>query len=159
MTLIDNGIYVTGRRTASPTSLDETHQLLNDCAGTAWIGLYRPDAELILSIANEFSLHPLAMEDALKGNQRSKLERFGDMLFVVLRPARYLDIEETVDFGEINVFIGPEFAVTVRHAENPALGARIPGGYRSNGRVRDDSAHHSQATQAAVIARTCGRQQ
>ncbi len=121
MTLIDNGIYVTGQRTASPTSLDETYQLLNDCAGMAWIGLYRPDAEQILSIANEFSLHPLAVEDALKGHQRAKLERFGDTLFVVLRPARYLDVEEALEFGEINVFIGPGFVVTVRHAENPDI--------------------------------------
>ena len=123
MALIDNGIYVTGRRTASPRSLDETYEQLHEHAGMAWIGLYRPDADEIRSVADEFSLHPLAVEDALKGHQRAKLERFGETLFVVLRPARYRDAEETVEFGEVHVFIGPGFVVTVRHAENPDLGA------------------------------------
>ena len=121
MALIDNGIYVTGQRTSSPQSLDETYQQLRECAGMAWIGLYRPDANEIRSVADEFSLHPLAVEDALKGHQRAKLERFGDTLFVVLRPAWYLDAEERVEFGEVNVFIGPGFVVTVRHAEKPDL--------------------------------------
>ena len=121
MALIDNGIYVTGRRTASPHSLDETYAQLHAHAGMAWIGLYRPDASEIRSVADEFSLHPLAVEDALTGHQRAKLERFGETLFVVLRPAWYLDAEETVEFGEVHVFIGPGFVVTVRHAENPDL--------------------------------------
>jgi len=121
MALIDNGIYVTGQRTSSPQSLDETYQQLRESAGMAWIGLYRPDANEIRGVADEFSLHPLAVEDALKGHQRAKLERFGDTLFVVLRPAWYLDAEERVEFGEVNVFIGPGFVVTVRHAEKPDL--------------------------------------
>jgi len=121
MALIDNGIYVTGRRTASPQSLDETYEQLHAHSGMAWIGLYRPDASEIRSVADEFALHPLAVEDALKGHQRAKLERFGETLFVVLRPAWYLDAEETVEFGEVHMFIGPGFVVTVRHAENPDL--------------------------------------
>jgi magnesium transporter len=89
----------------------------------AWIGLYRPTKEEILAIAREFDLHHLSVEDALKGHQRSKLERYGDTLFVVLRPARYLDAEETVEFGELHLFVGPEFLVTIRHAESPDLAA------------------------------------
>ena len=123
MALIDNRIYVAGRRTASPENLDETYELLRECGGMAWIGLYRPDATEIHSVAAEFALHPLAVEDALKGHQRPKLERFEDTLFVVLRPAWYLDAEETVEFGEVHLFIGPGFVVTVRHAANPDLAA------------------------------------
>jgi magnesium transporter len=123
MTLVDNGIYVDGRRTEAPRTLDETYELLRERHGMAWIGLYRPDEDEIHSVAAEFDLHPLAVEDALKGHQRAKLERFGDTLFVVLRPAWYLDAEEQVEFGEVHLFVGPEFVVTVRHAENPDLGA------------------------------------
>ncbi|TBN58358.1 magnesium/cobalt transporter CorA [Glaciihabitans arcticus] len=121
MALIDNGIYVQGKRTGNPDTLDETYELMRERDGMAWIGLYRPDPEEIRSVATEFSLHPLAVEDALKGHQRAKLERYGDTLFIVLRPARYLDAEESVEFGEVHLFIGPGFVVTIRHAENPDL--------------------------------------
>ena len=124
MALIDNGIYVQGRRTGTPHTLDETYESMHKLGGMAWIGLYRPDHAELVSVANEFSLHPLAVEDALKGHQRAKLERYGDTLFVVLRPARYLDAEEVVEFGEVHLFIGPAFVVTVRQAENPDL-ARV----------------------------------
>lgn len=122
MALIDNGIYVAGHRTDSPANLDETFELLHEHQGMAWIGLYRADPDEVRSIAQEFDLHPLAVEDALKGHQRAKLERFGETLFVVLRSARYLDAEETVEFGEVHVFVGPGFVITIRHAENPDLG-------------------------------------
>jgi magnesium transporter len=123
MALVDNGIYVDGRRTGNPRTLEETYDLLAERKGMAWIGLYRPDESEIHSVAQEFSLHPLAVEDALKGHQRAKLERFGDTLFVVLRPAWYLDAEEQVEFGEVHLFVGPDFVVTVRHAKNPDLSA------------------------------------
>ena len=123
MPLIDNAVYVAGHRAHDPKSLDDTYELLRELDGMAWIGLYRPDAKEIHSVETEFGLHHLAVEDALIGHQRAKLERYGDTLFVVLRPARYLDAEERVEFGEVHVFIGPGFVVTVRHAESPNLAA------------------------------------
>jgi len=123
MPLIDNAVYVDGKRAEEPASLDETYELMARLGGMAWIGLYRPSPEEIRSIETEFGLHHLAVEDALTGHQRAKLERYGDTLFVVLRPARYLDQEEVVEFGEVHVIIGPGFVVTVRHAEAPNLGA------------------------------------
>jgi len=122
MALIDNAVYVQGRRTQDPANLNETYEVMRDRGGMAWIGLYRPTAGEVRSIADEFGLHPLAVEDALTGHQRSKLERYGDTLFVVLRPARYLDAAEEVEFGELHVFVGPGFVVTIRHAEAPNLG-------------------------------------
>jgi magnesium transporter len=122
MALVDNAIYVDGRRSADPRSLDETYELLRDRHGMAWIGLYRPDVAEIRSVAREFGLHQLAVEDAIAAHQRAKLERYGTTLFTVLRPARYLDDEERVEFGELHVFTGPEFVVTIRHAEAPDLG-------------------------------------
>jgi len=121
MALIDNAIYVDGRRVATPVTLDETYEVLKANAGFAWIGMYRPTEQEVRSVAEEFSLHHLSVEDALKGHQRSKLERFGDIVFLVLRPARYIDAEERVEFGEVHLFIGPDFVLTIRHAESPNL--------------------------------------
>jgi magnesium transporter len=121
MTLVDNAVYVNGCRSADPKSLDETYQLLREREGMAWIGLYRPELDEIRSVANEFDLHHLAVEDAVTAHQRPKIERYGNTLFVVLRPARYLDDVEKVEFGELYVFLGKEFVVTVRHAESPNL--------------------------------------
>ena len=57
----------------------------------------------------------------MHAHQRAKLERYGDTLFCVLRPARYIDETETVEFGEVHVFAGPQFVITVRHGEAPDL--------------------------------------
>jgi magnesium transporter len=122
MALVDNAVYVDGQRSADPQSLDETFELLRQRHGMAWIGLYRPDAEEIRSVAREFELHQLAVEDAVSAHQRAKLERYGSSLFTVLRPARYLDDMERVEFGELHIFTGPDFVVTIRHAEAPDLG-------------------------------------
>ncbi|MCX6499739.1 MAG: magnesium and cobalt transport protein CorA [Arthrobacter sp.] len=124
MTIVDNAVYVDGYRTADPEDLDETYFVLRQRQGMAWIGLYRPDAAELRSVAEEFDLNHLAVEDALAGHQRAKLEHYGDTLFLVLRPARYLDDVEKVQFGEIHIFSGPDFVVTVRHAESPDL-ARV----------------------------------
>lgn len=123
MTVIDNAVYVDGVRVATPVSLGDTFEALEEHpGGFAWIGLYRPDAEELGVVADEFDLHPLAVEDALAGHQRAKLERYGDTRFVVLRPARYLDAEEVVEFGEMHLFVGQNFIVGVRHAEAPDVG-------------------------------------
>ncbi|MGO4186828.1 magnesium/cobalt transporter CorA [Pseudarthrobacter sp. TAF60_1] len=117
MTIIDNAVYVDGLRSAEPESLEQTFETLTLHGGMAWIGLYRPTAEEMDAVANEFGLHALAVEDAISAHQRPKLERYEDNLFTVLRPARYLDSTETVEFGELHVFTGRNFVVTVRHAE------------------------------------------
>ena len=120
--IVSNAIYVDGRRVAEPRSLQETCKTRREYGGIAWVGVYRPTKEEFESVAEEFDLHPLAVEDAVKAHQRPKLERYGETLFVVLRPARYLDESETVEFDEIHAFIGENFVVTVRHGEAAALG-------------------------------------
>jgi magnesium transporter len=122
--VVDNAIYVDGRRTDDPASLEETYELLRQRKGMAWIDLYRPSRNDISSVAVEFNLHPLAVDDAIAAHQRPKLERYGALLFTVLRPARYLDQQEKVEFGELHIFLGPDHVVTIRHAESPDL-ARV----------------------------------
>ncbi|MFF3862842.1 magnesium and cobalt transport protein CorA [Streptomyces sp. NPDC002209] len=122
--VIDSAVYRDGRRIASPATLAETFRRLRDEPdGMAWIGLHRPTEPELHSLAAEFNLHELAVEDALEAHQRPKLERYGDTLFVVLRAARYLDAPEEVEFGELHVFVGPDFLITVRHGAAPDLSA------------------------------------
>jgi magnesium transporter len=127
MTVVDNAVYSDGQRRVAPESLETTYELLRKhCAGgspcLAWIGLYRPDEQEIASVAAEFGLHELAVEDAVQAHQRPKLERYGDTLFVALRPARYVDSHEVVEVGEVHVFLGKDFVITIRHAAEPDLG-------------------------------------
>ena len=84
--------------------------------------MFRPTEAQLLPVAEEFGLHEIAVEDAIVAHQRPKLERYGDTLFVVLRAATYLDKEEEVEFGEIHIFVGPNFVLTVRHSRTPDLG-------------------------------------
>jgi magnesium transporter len=119
--IVDSAIYVDGRRSDAPGSLEETYEACRELGGIAWIGLYKPADGEFGRVAEEFNLHELAVEDAIGAHQRPKLERYGDTLFVVLRAARYLDRPETVEFAELHVFIGPDFVVTVRHGSGPDL--------------------------------------
>jgi magnesium transporter len=126
MPVVDNAIYIDGRRAVVPQSLDHTFEELRECPGQGhsfcWIGLLRPSPEEIEAVADEFQLHPLSVEDTINAHQRPKLERYGDVLFVVLRPARYVDDVEVVEIGEVHLFLGPDFVITVRHAKEPDLG-------------------------------------
>jgi magnesium transporter len=120
--LVDAGIYRGGCRKSSPETLAETFRAAHESPdGMTWIGLYRPTEGELGSLAAEFELHELAVEDAIQAHQRPKLERYGDTLFVVLRAARYLDDVEEVEFGELHLFIGTDFVITLRHSESPDL--------------------------------------
>ncbi|GAA4901651.1 magnesium and cobalt transport protein CorA [Streptomonospora salina] len=125
--VIDAAIYVGGRRRESPQQLRdlaELHRRTPDDEGAmAWIGLLRPSSSQLLAAAEEFGLHDLAVEDAIVAHQRPKLERYGDTLFVVLKSALYLDAREEVRFGELHLFMGRHFVLTVRHDQAPDLSA------------------------------------
>jgi magnesium transporter len=121
--IIDRAVYRDGRRTAEPDDFAELHAACKSGDAIAWLGLYEPGEDEFAAVAREFELHELAVEDAVKAHQRPKLERYGDTLFVVLRPARYMDETETVLFGEVAIFVGPQFVITVRHGDAPELGS------------------------------------
>ncbi|MFI2184204.1 magnesium/cobalt transporter CorA [Streptomyces sioyaensis] len=122
--VINAALYRDGHRVSTHDTLADTFRQQRATAGTlAWIGLHRPTPAELTTLASEFDLHPLALEDALEAHQRPKLERYGGTLFVVLRAARYLDDPEEVDFGELHVFVGRDFVITVRHGGAPDLSA------------------------------------
>jgi len=118
--IVERALYRDGRRVADGLSFAELARAC-DASTIAWIGLYRPGTAELEEIAQAFDLHELAVEDAVHAHQRAKLERYGEMTFMVLRPARYLDETETVEFGEVHVFAGPRFVITLRHGESPDL--------------------------------------
>jgi magnesium transporter len=120
--MVDAGVYVAGLRVGSPKTVVETAKVLRSTSGAlAWIGLFRPTEAQFRPVAEEFGLHELAVEDAIVAHQRPKLERYGETLFVVLRAATYMDADEEVEFGEIHVFVGRNFVLTVRHSRTPDL--------------------------------------
>ncbi|MFV0130707.1 magnesium/cobalt transporter CorA [Streptomyces sp. HMX112] len=124
--IVDCAIYRDGRRSTGPAdfsdALDEARRASSDGA-FVWIGLYEPTEEEFDHVADEFSLHPLAVEDALKAHQRPKLEVYDDSLFMVLKPVLYEPSSDTVSTGELMVFLGDSFVVTVRHGQGAPLAA------------------------------------
>ena len=123
--IVDQAIYEHGRRTAEPVALEDTYEQCRREGVFAWIGLYEPTEEEFESVRREFGLHELAVEDAIKAHQRPKLEFYGDLLFVVLKTARWIDSDERIEFGEILVFVGAGFIVSVRHGETALHDVRL----------------------------------
>ena len=121
--VVDCGLYESGQRRGGQLELAAALKQASECSdGWVWIGLHDPSPEVVQAIAEHFDLPPLAVEDAVHAHQRAKLETFGETLFMVLKTARYVDHEELVEIGEIMVFVGPNFVVTVRHGEGSPLG-------------------------------------
>jgi magnesium transporter len=116
--IVDCALYHRGRR--EPASGD-----LGDALATAraegdsfiWIGLHEPTEDELEKVAREFGLHRLAVEDAVKAHQRPKVEEFSDSLFVVLKTVRYDEESQQVDLGDVMLFLGDSFIVSVRHGK------------------------------------------
>ncbi|HZG02478.1 MAG TPA: magnesium/cobalt transporter CorA [Streptomyces sp.] len=124
--IVDCAIYRDGHRTQGPADLSEALQAARAADDAfVWIGLHEPTEEEFASVSKEFGLHPLAVEDALSAHQRPKLELYDGSLFLVLKPVDYDDAADTVSAGELMLFIGDSFAVSVRHGDiNPLGGVR-----------------------------------
>jgi magnesium transporter len=114
--IVDCAVYDEGHRRAGSVELDDAYDACrSDGSAWVWIGLYEPGPDEFDSVAREFELHELAVEDAIHAHQRPKLEMYGDTLFLVLKTARYIEDTETVEIGEILLFVGRGFVVSVRH--------------------------------------------
>jgi magnesium transporter len=120
--VVDCGLYDAGERMGGRVELETALRRADACSdGFAWIGLHDPSPAVVEAVGKHFELHPLAVEDAVHAHQRAKLELHGDSLFVVLKTARYVDSEELIEIGEVMVFVGAKFVVTVRHGEASPL--------------------------------------
>jgi len=120
--IVDSAVYEDGRRRNGNVDVHEAMEACREHDCFTWIGLYEPTEDEFDSIRREFALHPLAVEDAINAHQRPKLEVFDDMVFIVLKTARYVDPTEVIKLGEILIFIGHDYIITVRHGEASELG-------------------------------------
>jgi magnesium transporter len=116
--IIDCAHYQDGvRQHEDALDLEHAAKCVNEEEGFVWVGAYEPTDEELERITEAFSLPPLAVEDASSEHQRPKLEEYDDCLFAVLKTARYDEAEERVHFGEIDLFVGPKYVISVRHDE------------------------------------------
>ena len=130
--MVDCAIYVDGARLPGKythaAALAKVRELeAGGQTAFVWVGLHEPDDHQMQAVAEVFGLHPLAVEDAVHAHQRPKLERYDNTLFLVLKTVNYVEHEsvalarEIVETGEIMVFVGPDFVVTVRHGDHTGL--------------------------------------
>ncbi|MGV0745498.1 magnesium/cobalt transporter CorA [Mycolicibacterium sp. XJ870] len=130
--MVDCGVYSDGTRLSGKythaAAVEKVRELqAADKRAFVWIGLHEPDEFQMQSVAEVFGLHELAVEDAVHAHQRPKLERYDKTLFLVLKTVNYIAHEsgttagEIVETGEIMIFVGPDFVVTVRHGEHSGL--------------------------------------
>ncbi len=124
--IVDSAVYRQGERVPVECSSHDFETLRKVAAredGFVWVGLHEPSASELGHVAEAFDLHPLAVEDAVKAHQRPKLERYDDALFLVLKTLWYVDEDDAVETGEINMFVGHDFVVSVRHGTGSQLQA------------------------------------
>jgi len=120
--IVDCSVYDSGVRREGTLPLEEALEAARTPDAFVWIGLLEPTEDEFDVVIKEFDLHPLAVEDAVHAHQRPKLDTYGRTVFIVLKPARYVDSEEIVTLSEIMLFLGDNFLITVRHGESPILG-------------------------------------
>ncbi|MBA2280408.1 MAG: magnesium and cobalt transport protein CorA [Acidimicrobiia bacterium] len=119
--IVDCAVYTKGVRREGQVPVELALEAAREPDSFVWIGLFEPTPSEFYAVRQEFELHELAVEDAVKAHQRPKLELYGDNVFVVLKTARYIDVFETVEFAEIQLFVGRDYVVSVRHGKGSAL--------------------------------------
>jgi magnesium transporter len=122
--IVDSALYRAGVRVQVECHKEDLAAVRDQATGEedfVWVGLHDPSEEELESVASIFSLHRLAVEDAVKAHQRPKLEPYGDGLFLVLKTLWYVDEQDAVETGEINLFVGRNYIVSVRHGEGTEL--------------------------------------
>ena len=122
LSIVDCAVYEDGSRHEVSVSLADAYAVTADESTFVWVGLHEPTEEEFAQVRKAFDLPELAVEDAIKAHQRPKLEVYDEILFLVLKSAAYDDEAETIALGEIMVFVGQRFVVTVRHGEMTGLG-------------------------------------
>jgi magnesium transporter len=122
--IVDCALYREGVRVPLDVSGDDlgaVRDALHGDGGFVWVGLHEPEQAELDRVSEVFGLHPLAVEDALNAHQRPKLERYDKTLFLVLKTLWYVDERDAVETGEIALFVGDSFVVSVRHGEGTEL--------------------------------------
>jgi magnesium transporter len=118
--IVDAAVYVGGARATTASTIEELANA-SRAGGFAWLGLRMPNEDELRAAQKAFDIPELAVEDALRKHDRPKVERHGSTLLTVVPTARYVDAREEVDFGELFLYIGPDWVVTVRYGQAAPL--------------------------------------
>lgn len=119
--IVDSALYRKGSRVEGDGDLRTLRARADRDGDFVWVGMHHPTEDEIADVAEVFNLHPLAVEDAVKAHQRPKLERYGESIFLVLKTLWYVDEDDAVETGEIAMFVGRDFVVSVRHGRGAEL--------------------------------------
>jgi magnesium transporter len=122
--IVDNALYRKGERIdlgLDTQDLAGVRAKATEAHDFVWVGLHAPSSEELDAVADLYDLHPLAVEDALSAHQRPKVERYDESLFIALKTLWYVDEEDAVETGEISLFVGHKFVVSVRHGSGGGL--------------------------------------
>jgi magnesium transporter len=122
--IVDNALYRKGERVElglDKHDLAGVRDQATDSEDFVWVGLHQPSSDELGAVADLYGLHPLAVEDAIRAHQRPKVERYDDSLFIVLKTLWYVDEEDAVETGEISLFVGHKFVISVRHGSGGGL--------------------------------------
>jgi magnesium transporter len=120
--IVDCAHYKDGKRQHDAAlSPEEAARLAKGGDQFVWIGIKDPEPGEVKRMGELFGLHELAIEDAQVAHQRPKIEDYDDGFFIVLKTAHYHEAQEEVHFGEIHLFAGPGYVVTVRHGPGSEL--------------------------------------
>jgi magnesium transporter len=109
--LINCVAYQEGKKLAD-IPVEEISDYLAKPGCFVWVALREPDAAELAKMQVEFSLHELAVEDAMRGHQRPKIEEYGESIFAVMHTVEMKDCELVT--GEVAVFVGPNYVLSVR---------------------------------------------
>lgn len=114
--------YQEGKK-LSDIPVERISEVLKTPGTFVWVAMRDPEPAEMEAMRRQFGLHELAVEDALRGHQRPKIEEYGDSLFAVIQ---LLDTENgELVMGEVDVFVGPNYVLSVRQrAKQTFLGVR-----------------------------------
>jgi magnesium transporter len=121
--IVDSALYRGGQRHRLELDGDVLARVRTESTpgDFVWVGLHEPDPQEMQRLATMFGLHPLAVEDALTRRQRPKVEPYDDLLFLVVKTLWYVDERDEVETGQVSMFLGPDFIVTVRQGAGVEL--------------------------------------
>lgn len=122
--IVNCAVYENGKRREGKLTLEQASRACRSEGDFVWLGVAEPSAEEFESVAKEFDLHELAVEDAVKAHQRPKVELFGDTLLVVVKTVTHPDAGRGIEVGELLIFVNRDFIITVRHGEGELSSVR-----------------------------------
>jgi magnesium transporter len=122
--IVNCAVYENGRRRPGELGLEQAHEASRTDDAFVWLGVVEPSAEEFEGIARQFNLHELAVEDAIKAQQRPKVELFGDTLLIVVKTITHPQASDGIEVGELLLFVHSDFIITVRHGDGELSSVR-----------------------------------